>query len=122
MESILQPSKEIAPQFVSWVVQRSDGRSATGMLIAEGVKGEQTYVGADGKPITLRKNSRKLGPVSASKPKLFKPKATKIPKSRYHKLVVRVFLPLNLKKRYTKLKSISPFIVSKTFLLKIARG
>ena len=53
LESILQPSKEIAPQFVSWTVQKTDGTVLIGMLASEQADGAQTYVDAQGQAITL---------------------------------------------------------------------
>jgi putative membrane-bound dehydrogenase-like protein len=55
VESILQPSKEIAPQFFVWQVQTEDGRTFTGTLVGEGPGGEQTYADAEGKLITVRR-------------------------------------------------------------------
>jgi putative membrane-bound dehydrogenase-like protein len=49
VESIVRPSKEIAPQFVSWVILTTDGQSHTGVLVDELATGEQTYADAEGK-------------------------------------------------------------------------
>jgi putative heme-binding domain-containing protein len=45
IESILTPSKEIAPQFVSWAIATKDGKSRTGMIVEE--KFDSTIVIAD---------------------------------------------------------------------------
>jgi putative heme-binding domain-containing protein len=49
VESIVRPSQEIAPQFVSWVVLTTAGQSHTGVLVDELATGEQTYADAEGK-------------------------------------------------------------------------
>lgn len=54
VESILRPSKEIAPQFVPWLIVTTDGRSITGLLVAEGISGEQAYVTEKGEQISLK--------------------------------------------------------------------
>jgi putative membrane-bound dehydrogenase-like protein len=54
VESILAPSKEIAPLFVPWTIQTTDGRVLTGLLVAEALDGEQTYADAEGKTFSLR--------------------------------------------------------------------
>ncbi len=43
IESVLRPSKEIAPQFVSWLVTTKDGRAFNGLLLEETLSGEQVY-------------------------------------------------------------------------------
>jgi putative membrane-bound dehydrogenase-like protein len=48
IESIVQPSKEIAPQFVSWLVLTTSGESHTGVLVKELATGEQTYSDQNG--------------------------------------------------------------------------
>src|SRR5262249_1444056 len=35
IESILAPSKEIAPQFTSWIIATKDGKTRTGMIVEE---------------------------------------------------------------------------------------
>jgi putative membrane-bound dehydrogenase-like protein len=45
IESILAPSKEIAPQFTSWVIATKDGKTRTGMIVEE--KFDSTIVIAD---------------------------------------------------------------------------
>ena len=39
-ESILEPSKEISPQFTSWAVETTSGKVLTGMLLGEEVNGD----------------------------------------------------------------------------------
>ncbi len=48
VDSILHPSAEVAPQFTTWTIVTQDGRSRSGMLVAEAVDGAQTYLQADG--------------------------------------------------------------------------
>jgi putative membrane-bound dehydrogenase-like protein len=54
VESILQPDKEVAPQFTSWLVARTDGTVATGILLREGPDGEQTYANNKGETFTVK--------------------------------------------------------------------
>lgn len=56
LASILQPSQEIAPLFLPWQVETEDGQVVVGMLVDEKVNGDQTYVDANGKRITLARN------------------------------------------------------------------
>ena len=53
IESILKPSQEIAPMYVAWSIITTDGRSQFGVLVREEVKGEQFYVGSEGKEFML---------------------------------------------------------------------
>jgi putative membrane-bound dehydrogenase-like protein len=53
VQSILQPSAEIAPQFVAWSVARMDGTIFTGILLVESQDGTQTYADAQGRPIVV---------------------------------------------------------------------
>lgn len=50
VDSILHPSREIAPQFVPWVVELKDGRVLTGLSqgLSEDAKSER-FVGTDGR-------------------------------------------------------------------------
>jgi putative heme-binding domain-containing protein len=48
VESILRPSSEIAPQFVSWTVVTTDGKSLVGALVHQEPTGEQTYADREG--------------------------------------------------------------------------
>ncbi len=53
VESIVDPSKEIAPQFVPWNLVLTDGRTMIGLLVAEGPGDLETYADATGKQFTL---------------------------------------------------------------------
>jgi hypothetical protein len=51
LESIVHPSAEIAPQYVTWLLQLTDGRQLNGMLVTE--RGdEQTYADAEVKDVS----------------------------------------------------------------------
>lgn len=54
VESIVQPSKEIAPQFVTYTLATIDGRVLSGMLVGEAADGAQTYADAEGRLFALR--------------------------------------------------------------------
>jgi putative membrane-bound dehydrogenase-like protein len=54
VESIVNPSKEVAPQFIPWLVARKDGTVFTGTLLDESATGEQTYADAQGRLITVK--------------------------------------------------------------------
>lgn len=54
VESIVDPSKEIAPQFVLWTLAKADGTTAQGVLLAEAADGAATYVDSEGRQFTLR--------------------------------------------------------------------
>jgi len=54
VESILDPSKEVAPQFVAWSVARKDGSVFTGTLVEESASGEQIYADAKGERIAVK--------------------------------------------------------------------
>lgn len=56
VESILQPSREIAPQFVSWAIVTTDGRTFTGQYIGEEVDGTLRYVDTTGKELRIKPN------------------------------------------------------------------
>lgn len=49
VESIIEPSREIAPQFSPWLMQLEDGRVISGILVAEEVDGTQQYADTAGK-------------------------------------------------------------------------
>jgi putative heme-binding domain-containing protein len=53
MQSILHPSQDIAPQFVSHTVETKDGQSLTGLLSSESVDGTVTLLTADGKAVRI---------------------------------------------------------------------
>lgn len=48
LESILTPSREIAPQFVNWSIALRDGRILTGLLLTEQGDGRRVYADAAG--------------------------------------------------------------------------
>ena len=52
LQSILEPSREIATQFTLWRVERKDGTSVEGLLEADGNE-TQVYRQADGKTISV---------------------------------------------------------------------
>ncbi len=55
IESILSPSKEIAPQFTVWNVLTTDGRTQTGILLSEQAKeATQTFGDTSGKTFTVK--------------------------------------------------------------------
>ncbi len=52
LESILEPSRDIAPRFVPWTIAKSDGKVFTGILVSE--QGEhEIYADAEGKLIRV---------------------------------------------------------------------
>jgi putative membrane-bound dehydrogenase-like protein len=55
VESILQPSKEIAPQFVTWVLTLRNGQIRTGMIVGEGWDSTITLADAQGKLEVLQR-------------------------------------------------------------------
>ena len=54
IESILRPTKEVAPQFVPWTIARKDGTVLSGILLREGPDGEQTFANNKGETFTLK--------------------------------------------------------------------
>ncbi|MEX0978981.1 MAG: PVC-type heme-binding CxxCH protein, partial [Pirellulales bacterium] len=54
IESIVRPSKEIAPQFVTWQVVTTSGKSLVGVLVHEEATGEQTYADQQGNLFELK--------------------------------------------------------------------
>jgi putative membrane-bound dehydrogenase-like protein len=54
VDSIVAPSREIAPQFVNWSIATTDGRVASGVLLEETPLGEQVYADAKGERFTLK--------------------------------------------------------------------
>lgn len=51
LESILTPSREIAPRFTAWIVETDDGQSRMGLLQTER-GGDQFYIDQNGEPFT----------------------------------------------------------------------
>jgi putative membrane-bound dehydrogenase-like protein len=59
LESIVHPSAEIAPQYVTWALQLKDGRQQTGMLVTE--RGDQqTYADAEGNTFVVHREEIEL--------------------------------------------------------------
>ena len=54
VESIVDPSKEIAPRFVPWTIEMKDGRVLTGLLVTEGPGDLETYADNTGKLFVLK--------------------------------------------------------------------
>jgi putative membrane-bound dehydrogenase-like protein len=54
IESILEPSKEIAPAFVTWLVTTRDAKQHTGVIVEEGANSTLTLADATGQLTVLR--------------------------------------------------------------------
>ena len=54
VQSILQPSLEIAPQFVAWSVARTDGTVFTGVLVGETPEGKHCFADSEGRLIEVK--------------------------------------------------------------------
>jgi putative membrane-bound dehydrogenase-like protein len=54
LRSVLEPSREMAPRYVPWLIATQSGQVLTGILVREGLEGEQYYVAADSKEWMLR--------------------------------------------------------------------
>ncbi len=54
IESIVDPSKEIAPRFIPWSLVLKDGRALTGQLVSEGPGDLETYADTTGKLFVLK--------------------------------------------------------------------
>jgi putative heme-binding domain-containing protein len=55
VESILEPSKEIAPRFVSWRIVTTDGKVRVGVIVDEGPNSTVTLADAEGKQHVLKR-------------------------------------------------------------------
>lgn len=53
MQSILHPSRDIAPQFVSHTIETKDGQEFTGLLIGQSVNEGATLFMADGRAVLV---------------------------------------------------------------------
>jgi putative heme-binding domain-containing protein len=53
VQSILEPSLEIAPQFVAWSIARTDGTVFTGMVVGESVDGRISFADSTARVITV---------------------------------------------------------------------
>jgi putative membrane-bound dehydrogenase-like protein len=56
VESILTPSKEIAPQFVAWSVARTDGTALTGILFEQTPEGSLVFADSQGRLTAVKFN------------------------------------------------------------------
>lgn len=56
IESILEPSKEIAPMFVNWSITTRDGKVRTGVIVEEGPNSTVTVADAQGKLEVLQRH------------------------------------------------------------------
>jgi putative membrane-bound dehydrogenase-like protein len=54
VDSIINPSREVAPLFVPWAIETTDGRALVGLLASEGLQGEQHYIDPQGNAFMLR--------------------------------------------------------------------
>jgi putative membrane-bound dehydrogenase-like protein len=55
IESILMPSKEIAPAFTTWIITLRNGKTHTGVIVSENFDSTITLADADGKRFTLQR-------------------------------------------------------------------
>jgi putative heme-binding domain-containing protein len=53
VRSILEPSKDIAPQYATWLVATRDGRLLTGVILREDPRGTITLGDAQGKTVEI---------------------------------------------------------------------
>ena len=53
LESLLTPSKEIAPQFASWIVIRQDGTTFTGVMLPEKPDGTRQFGTTEGRIVEI---------------------------------------------------------------------
>ena len=67
VESILDPSKEIAPAFVTWNVTTRDGKVHTGVIVDEGPNSTVTLADANGKLETLMRRTSRSAPPPRSR-------------------------------------------------------
>jgi putative membrane-bound dehydrogenase-like protein len=54
LASLIDPSREIAPMYVPWIVVTTAGTTSLGLLVREGLEGEQFYIGSDSKEFMLK--------------------------------------------------------------------
>lgn len=55
VRSLLQPGRDMAPQYTPWIIVTKDGKTLTGLPRRKGGSGE-AYLGIDGKEFTLKKS------------------------------------------------------------------
>ena len=54
LESILQPSREMAPQYVPWLLETADGKVQAGLSLARvDDERKERFIGTDGQPFEL---------------------------------------------------------------------
>lgn len=56
LETILQPSRDMAPQYTPWTIVTTDGKQMTGLPRRKGGT-QEAYLGIDGKEFSVRKES-----------------------------------------------------------------
>jgi putative membrane-bound dehydrogenase-like protein len=56
LQSILDPSREVGPSFVPWLIETTDGRALTGLYVGEEVDGRHRYADASGKIFFVHPN------------------------------------------------------------------
>ncbi|MBW3598808.1 MAG: hypothetical protein KY475_16220 [Planctomycetes bacterium] len=59
LKTILEPSKEMAPQYTPWTIITTDGKTLTGLPRRRG-GGVEAYLGLDGEEFTVRKSEIEL--------------------------------------------------------------
>ena len=52
----MRPSVEVAPQFTEWLITTTDGRTLSGIFLADNGLGEQTYGNSKGETFKVRTN------------------------------------------------------------------
>jgi putative membrane-bound dehydrogenase-like protein len=65
LQSILEPSKEVAPHYVPWIIETTDGRTLTGLYTGEEVDGTHRY--ADNQGQVFKLHPREIESRSAAK-------------------------------------------------------
>ena len=55
LQSLLQPGRDMAPQYTPWIIVTKDGKTVTGLPRRKGGSGE-AYLGIDGREFTLKKS------------------------------------------------------------------
>ncbi len=53
----MRPSKEIAPQYVTWAIETTDGQLLSGLLLGESADGAQKFVDFRGESFSLPPHS-----------------------------------------------------------------
>ncbi len=76
IESIVSPSKEIAPQFVAYSVARSDGTVFSGILLEQSPEGELIFADSQGRRIPV-----KSGDIAERKPQTISIMPAELPRA-----------------------------------------